>query len=109
LPESPRSARSITQPPGKCSPIRAAAAQPCCCGHRRSVRDSAAAILLLLNSRGHLVSGAESDATAEQLELFDTIDEAAARDVLRLWQAHPAYRASVARISTRARPSAEAA
>jgi hypothetical protein len=72
-------------------------------------RDSAAAILLLLNSRGHLVSGAESDATAEQLELFDTIDEAAARDVLRLWQAHPAYRASVARISTRARPSAEAA
>jgi hypothetical protein len=72
-------------------------------------RDSAAAILLLLNSRGHLVSGAESDATAEQLELFDMIDEAAARDVLRLWQAHPAYRASVARISTRARPSAEAA
>jgi uncharacterized protein (DUF2336 family) len=72
-------------------------------------RDAAAAILLLLNSRGHLVSGAEGDATAEQLELFDTVDEAAARDVLRLWQAHPAYRASVARISTRARPSAEAA
>jgi uncharacterized protein (DUF2336 family) len=72
-------------------------------------RDAAAAILLLLNSRGHLVSGAEGDATAEQLELFDTVDEAAAREVLRLWQAHPAYRASVARISTRARPSAEAA
>jgi uncharacterized protein (DUF2336 family) len=72
-------------------------------------RDSAAEILLHLNSRGHLVSGAESDATAGQLDLYDTIDEAAARDVLRLWQAHPAYRASVARISTRARPSAEAA
>ena len=72
-------------------------------------REAAAAILLLLNSRGHLVSGAEGDATAEQLELFDTLDESAARDVLRLWQAHPAYRASVARISTRARPSAEAA
>ena len=72
-------------------------------------REAAAAILLLLNSRGHLVSGAEGEAAAEQLELFDTLDEAAARDVLRLWQAHPAYRASVARISTRARPAAEAA
>jgi len=72
-------------------------------------RDAAASILLLLSSRGPLVSGAEGDAAAEQLELFDTIDEAAARDVLRLWQAHPAYRASVARISTRARPSVEAA
>ena len=72
-------------------------------------RDSTAAILLLLNGRGHLVSGAEGDATAEQLDLYDTLDEAAARDVLRLWQADPGYRASVARISTRARPSAEAA
>ena len=72
-------------------------------------RDAAAAILLLLNSRGHLVSGAEGDAAAGQLELFDTVDEAAAREVLRLWQAHPAYRTSVARISTRARPAAEAA
>jgi uncharacterized protein (DUF2336 family) len=73
-------------------------------------RESAAAILLLLNSRGHLVSGAEGDATAEQLDLYDTLDEAAARDVLRLWQADPGYRASVARISTRAsRPSSEAA
>jgi uncharacterized protein (DUF2336 family) len=72
-------------------------------------RDSSAAILLLLNGRGHLVSGAEGDATAEQLNLYDTLDEAAARDVLRLWQADPGYRASVARISTRARPSPEAA
>lgn len=71
-------------------------------------RQAAAAILLLLNSRGHLISGAEGEATATQLELYDTLDEAAARDVLRLWQADPLYRASVARISTRARPSAEA-
>ena len=72
-------------------------------------RSDAAAILLNLNARGPLFSGSEADAAAEQLELFDTIDEAAARDVLRLWQAHPAYRASVARISTRARMSAETA
>jgi uncharacterized protein (DUF2336 family) len=71
-------------------------------------RDEAAAILLALNARGPLLSGAEGDATAAQLELFDTVDLAAAQEVLRLWQAHPAYRASVARISTRARP-AEAA
>ncbi len=72
-------------------------------------REPAAAILLLLTSRGPLFSGAEGDAAAAQLELFDTVDEASARDVLRLWQAHPGYRASVARISTRARPAAEAA
>jgi uncharacterized protein (DUF2336 family) len=72
-------------------------------------RDAAAAILLMLSSRGHLVSGAEGDAAAAQLELYDTIDLAAAREVLRLWQAHPSYRASVARISTRSRPAAEAA
>lgn len=72
-------------------------------------RDEAAAILFALNARGPIFSGAEGDATAAQLELFDTMDPASARDVLRLWQAHPAYRASVARISTRARPAAEAA
>ena len=72
-------------------------------------RDEAAAILLALNARGPIFSGAEGDATASQLELFDTMDPASAREVLRLWQAHPAYRASVARISTRARPAAEAA
>jgi uncharacterized protein (DUF2336 family) len=72
-------------------------------------RDAAASIFLLLSSRGPLVSGAEGDAAAVQLELFDTMDRAAAADVLRLWQAPPDYRASVARISTRARPSAEAA
>ena len=69
-------------------------------------RDRAAAILLALGSRGPLLSGAEGDAAAEQLELFDTVDEKAAREVLRLWQAHPAYRAAVARISTRARSAA---
>ncbi|MGZ8997922.1 MAG: DUF2336 domain-containing protein [Allosphingosinicella sp.] len=72
-------------------------------------RSEAAAILLALNERGPYISGVESDAAAEQLELFDTIDEPAARDILRLWQAHPTYRASVARISTRARSPMEAA
>ena len=72
-------------------------------------REAAAVILLALNARGPLVNGAEGDETAAQLELYDTLDEPAARAVLRLWQAHPAYRASVARISTRTRPAAEAA
>lgn len=69
-------------------------------------RDDAAAILLLLNTRGRLFSGAEGDAAAEQLDLYDSIDETAAAEVLRLWQGDPAYRTSVARISTRARASA---
>ena len=69
-------------------------------------RDKAAAILLSLNSRGALFSDSEGDAAAAQLELYDTIDEPSAREVLRLWQAHPAYRASVARISTRVRSAA---
>lgn len=69
-------------------------------------RDESAAILLALNSRGALFSGAEGEVAAGQLELYDTIDEASAQEVLRLWQAHPAYRASVARISTRVRSAA---
>jgi uncharacterized protein (DUF2336 family) len=69
-------------------------------------REEAAAILLALNARGPLLSGAEGDAAAAQLELYDTVDQASAREVLRLWQAHPAYRASVARLSTRARSAA---
>jgi uncharacterized protein (DUF2336 family) len=72
-------------------------------------REPAAEILLLLNGRGHLLSGPEGDAAAEQLGLYDTLDRDAARDVLRLWQADPGYRASVARISTRTRPASEAA
>ena len=72
-------------------------------------REEAAAILLALNSHGALFSGAEGDAAAAQLELYDTIDEVAAQEVLRLWQAHPAYRASVARISTRVRSASAAA
>lgn len=72
-------------------------------------RDDAAAILLLLNTRGRLFSGIEGDAAAEQLELFDSLDAVSSAEVLRLWQADPAYRASVARISTRARPAVEAA
>jgi uncharacterized protein (DUF2336 family) len=72
-------------------------------------RQDAAAILLVLNSQGRLFSGTEGAAAEAQLELFDTIDEEGARDVLRLWQADPLYRASVARLSTRGRPSAQAA
>jgi len=72
-------------------------------------RPAAAAILLALASRGPLLDGTEEETAASQLELFDTLDEASARDILRLWQADPAYRANVARISTRARASAEAA
>ncbi|HWT11315.1 MAG TPA: DUF2336 domain-containing protein, partial [Allosphingosinicella sp.] len=64
-------------------------------------REDAAAILLALNARGPLFSGAEGEAAAGQLELYDTVDEGSAREVLRLWQAHPAYRSSIARISTR--------
>lgn len=67
-------------------------------------REDAADILLLLSSRSRVFSGAEGEEAVEQLDLFDTLDPASARQVLRLWQADPAYRASVARISTRARP-----
>jgi uncharacterized protein (DUF2336 family) len=69
-------------------------------------RDEAAAILVALNARGPLFSSAEGEAAARQLELFDAIDAEAAREVLRLWQFHPAYRAGVARMSTRARAAA---
>jgi uncharacterized protein (DUF2336 family) len=71
-------------------------------------RDDAARIVLALNSRGRFVSEPEGDVAATQLDIFESTTEAAAREVLRLWQADPAYRASVARLSTRAR-SAEAA
>ena len=72
-------------------------------------RADAASILLLLNAHGRLFSGVEGDAAQEQLELFDGVDEDDARDILKLWQADPNYRASVARLSTRSRPAAEAA
>ncbi|MFN3944533.1 MAG: DUF2336 domain-containing protein [Allosphingosinicella sp.] len=72
-------------------------------------RGDAARILLVLNSKGRLFSGAEGDATAAQLDLFDATARAAALEVLRLWQADPAYRGAVARLSTRARPVPEAA
>ncbi len=72
-------------------------------------RDEAASVLLALNMRGPLLSGAEGETTIEQLELFDTVDPASAQDVLRLWKANPAYRACVARLSTRSRRPAEAA
>lgn len=71
-------------------------------------RREAARILLALNAQGPIFSGAEGDATEAQLDLFDTLDQASADEVLRLWRVHPAYRASVARVSTRARPGAGA-
>jgi hypothetical protein len=72
-------------------------------------REDAASILLLANSHGPLISGTEGDATAEQLELYDSLDLASAEEVLALWRAAPGYRAAVARVSTRGRPAAEAA
>jgi uncharacterized protein (DUF2336 family) len=66
-------------------------------------REAAASILLALNSRGRLFSGAEGDAAAAQLELFDATDAPAAQEVLRLWQVDPGYRAAIARLSTRLR------
>ena len=72
-------------------------------------REHAAAILLLANSNGPLVSGTEGDATAVQLELYDSLDRASAEEVLTLWRAAPGYRIAVARVSTRGRPAAEAA
>lgn len=72
-------------------------------------RADAARILLSLNSHGRLFSGTEAEAAEDQLELYDALGEDEARETLRLWQADPGYRASVARLSTRARPQAEAA
>lgn len=71
-------------------------------------RANAASILLTLNARGHLFSGAEGDAAAAQLGLFDGTGQAAALEVLRLWQVDPGYRAAIARLSTR-RHGSEAA
>jgi uncharacterized protein (DUF2336 family) len=72
-------------------------------------RPAAAAVLFVLNARGRMFSGSEGDAAAAQLELFDATGEDEARQVLRLWQVDPGYRAAIARLSTRARSSREAA
>ncbi|HEX8258343.1 MAG TPA: DUF2336 domain-containing protein [Allosphingosinicella sp.] len=72
-------------------------------------RDHAANILLILNARGRMFSGSEGDAAAAQLDLFEATAEAEARQVLRLWQVDPGYRAAIARLSTRARPAPDAA
>ncbi|HEX8640050.1 MAG TPA: DUF2336 domain-containing protein [Allosphingosinicella sp.] len=69
-------------------------------------REEAATILFALNARGPLYSETEGDAAAAQLELYDTLDAGSAREVLRLWQADPAYRSCIARLSTRARSAA---
>jgi hypothetical protein len=70
-------------------------------------RSDAARILLVLNGKGRLFSGPEGDAAVAQIELFDATGRSAAFEVLRLWQADPAYRAAVARLSTRARALAD--
>ena len=75
----------------------------------RFERNHAAAIFLILNSRGRMFSGQEGDATADQLEIFEATEESLARDILRLWQVDPGYRAAVARLSTRVRSASEAA
>ncbi len=72
-------------------------------------RPEASRILLALNTHGPVFAAQEGEAAAAQLELFDTLDQASASEVLRLWRAPAAYRAGVARISTRARPAAQAA
>jgi len=71
-------------------------------------RDEAASVFVALNAKGPIFSDFEGESAIAQLELYDTIDSPAARETLRLWQAHPAYRASVARISTRVRTAAAA-
>ncbi len=68
-------------------------------------RDSAAWILLMLNSRGRLFSGADGDAAAAQLDLFDGMTEPEGLEIIRLWQVDPGYRAAIARLSTRQRPA----
>ena len=65
-------------------------------------RADAARVLLALASGGPLLSAAQEETMTSQLDTYDTLDEVAATSVLRLWQANPAYRASVARLSTRA-------
>lgn len=69
-------------------------------------RDSAASILLMLNLRGRLFSGEEGDAAATQLDQYEAMSEAAAQEVLRIWQVDPGYRAAIARLSTRNRGAA---
>ncbi|HEU0133940.1 MAG TPA: DUF2336 domain-containing protein, partial [Allosphingosinicella sp.] len=55
-------------------------------------REAAAAILLQLAARGEAVEA--------QLDLYDALDPARARDHVFLWQLDPAYRAAVARLAS---------
>jgi uncharacterized protein (DUF2336 family) len=70
-------------------------------------RNHAAAILLGLGSG--TTAGRDGELVEDQLDIFEGTEEPAARDVLRLWQVDPGYRAAVARLSTRARSIGEAA
>lgn len=71
-------------------------------------RSSAAAIINDITAASTRFSASEGDASAEQLDFYDTLDVQSAREVLRLWRADPAYRAFVAQFSTRGRPAAGA-
>lgn len=64
-------------------------------------RSAAARILLALNSKGRLFSGQEGDAAARQLDVYDNMTSEDAFQVLQLWRVDPAYRAAIARLSTR--------
>jgi uncharacterized protein (DUF2336 family) len=70
-------------------------------------RNPAAGILLALGST--MTAGRDGTLVEDQLDIFEGTDEPNARDVLRLWQVDPGYRAAVARLSTRARSLGEAA
>jgi len=71
-------------------------------------RHHAASVLHELSGAGSRFSQSEGDASAEQLDFYDSLDVDSAREVLRLWRADPAYRAYVAQLSTRGRPAAGA-
>lgn len=67
-------------------------------------RESVAWILLMLSSRGRLFSGQAGDAAAAQLDFYDGLTDAGARETLLLWRADPGYRSAIARLSTRRTP-----
>ena len=72
------SAASTRRRPGRCFPTRAAAGRRCCCAPPASTATTRPRILLALNAAARSSAGAEGEAAAAQLELFDTLDEAAA-------------------------------
>jgi len=71
-------------------------------------RSSAATVIHELSAAGSRFSASEGDASADQLDFYDTLDLQSAHEVLRLWRVDPAYRAWVAQLSTRGRPGVNA-